>query len=158
MGFFYRKENVKVKEFKDFNPDSEDRWERPPIEVVFNMGSNYTLSIFAIHTNPNDVKNELSSLEKIATNTGNVLILGDLNASGSYYNHAKENNFSTWSWMVKDGEDTTVAAGNTYTYDRVIANKNASKEVVAHGVYTNGIDSKLSDHYPIWFEITPSDK
>jgi len=119
-GVIFRKNQANVKEFKDYNPDTEDRWERPPIEVVFNMGSEYTIRVFAIHTDPDDAKNEISALERITTNSGNVIVIGDLNASGTYYNNRKRNDFADWTWVIKDGEDTTVSTNNSHTYERNI--------------------------------------
>src|SRR3989344_3096310 len=157
-GVLYRKGQVNIQEFNDFNPDAEDRWERQPIQVVFNIGTEYTLNVFAIHTDPDDVKKEITALERITTNSGNVIVIGDLNASGQYYKRDRNTNYSNWNWVIADGEDTTVSKNNSYTYDRVIANPDASREVISHGIYTNGINKEMSDHYLIWVQIVPKER
>jgi exonuclease III len=90
-GVFYKK-NIEVINFIDFNPDKGDRWERPPIEVDFKI-NDYTIRVYNIHTKPQKASEEIRNLEQIATNPGNNVIIGDLNASGNYYNRIKEKQF-----------------------------------------------------------------
>lgn len=149
-GVIYKK-GIGIIEFKDFNPDSLNRWERPPVEVIFNI-SGYILTAYNIHTKPSDVSNELSNLEQIVSNQGNVVILGDLNADCSYYDHSKETQFSGWDWVLQDNEDTTLAASDC-AYDRIIMNPEAYKEYVSKGIYTEGITTDISDHYLVWVEL-----
>lgn len=129
----------------DYNPDSLDRWERPPIKVD---ALNFT--IYNIHTKPDDVKNELSNLEEIVPKeVGNILIIGDLNADCKYYNPEEEPEFDSWTWVIPDTADTTV--GNTdCAYDRIISNN--PLKIKSYGIDTT-ITSEQSDHYLIWVEV-----
>ncbi len=149
-GIIYR-DGIKVKEIIDFNPDSLDRWERPPVRVVFEV-ENYSIAIYNLHAKPDDVKNELFYLESIIENEGNVMVIGDLNADCSYYNPNKNNEFDSWNWIIKDSDDTTVASSRC-AYDRILLNDDAFEEFSGYGIYTEGIDNSISDHYLIWVSL-----
>ena len=145
------KNGINVTSVYDFNPDSEDRWERPPIKVVFEI-NDYLLTAYNIHTKPGAVENELNNLQGVITDSGNVIILGDLNADCSYYNNDRETEFDNWNWVVIDSEDTTVAATDC-AYDRIILNSDAYQEYVSYGIDTSGINDDVSDHYLVWVEL-----
>ena len=149
-GLIYR-DWINITNFKDFNPDKQNRWERPPIKTQFQI-KDYSLVIYNIHTKPEDVKKEMNFLEDAINDNGNVMILGDLNADCSYYNNAKEREFDNWKWLISDDEDTTVSATNC-AYDRIILNNNAYREFKSYGIYKDKISSDISDHYLVWVEI-----
>jgi hypothetical protein len=149
------KTGINIIEFKDFNPDKLDRWERPPIMVKFDI-SGYEVSIYNIHTKPDDVQNEMSNLEDIVVDEGNVVIFGDLNADCSYYNNLKETEFDSWNWIIKDNEDTTVSQTDC-AYDRIILNDNSNLEFSNYGILSEGINKEVSDHYLVWFNLGIND-
>ena len=148
-GIIYR-DGIDIKELVDFNPDSQDRWERPPIEVIFDIDS-YELIAYNIHVKPDDAKQEIDYLEDIVKTEGNVIVLGDLNADCNYYDNANEPDFDSWNWIIEDNEDTTVSSTNC-AYDRIIINNNGFNEYLDHGI-DNSITSEQSDHYLVWVEI-----
>ena len=143
------KEGIKINSFKDYNPDQEDRWERPPIEVSIGLNS-HDLTIFNIHTKPDDVKNELDYLDDLPTDK-NTIIIGDLNADCSYYNNTKEAEFDSWNWVIKDDEDTTVSSTKC-AYDRIILTPNLNFKLIHYGI-DNNITKDQSDHYLVWVEL-----
>jgi len=148
-GVIYKKE-IQVMGVEDFNPDEKNRWERPPIRVDFDV-EGYKFSAYNIHTKPDDVANEIKNLEGVVSTQGNIIVLGDLNADGKYYiNTGKD--FSSWNWLIKDEQDTTVASTDC-AYDRLIVNQNMQEKVVSSGIFTNGITEQVSDHYVIWAKI-----
>ena len=149
-GVLYKK-GIKLEEMRDYNPDAQDRWERPPIEVLFNIDG-YKLRVYNIHTKPTAVKSELASLEEIVSTNGNSIILGDLNADGNYYNHSINTELSNWKWIISDSEDTTVGKTDC-AYDRIILDNDAFQEYSTSGVYRIGITEKVSDHFPVWVEL-----
>ncbi|MDP2628743.1 MAG: hypothetical protein Q8P15_02510 [Nanoarchaeota archaeon] len=149
-GVIYKKE-IDLIYLKDYNPDSKDRWERPPIEVSFKVGD-YSLTIYNIHVKPDDVQNELSNLENVVSDYGNVIILGDLNADCSYYNNKNEKEFENWNWIVKDSDDTAVSSNNC-AYDRIILNDDAKKEYKGYGIDKKEITKEVSNHYLVWVRI-----
>jgi len=149
-GIIY-KNGIEILSSKDFNPDEQDRWERPPIKTTFNI-SGYELTVYNIHTKPEDVQSELDYLEDVVSNYGNVIILGDLNADCTYYNNAKQTEFDSWRWIIADSEDTTSGNSNC-AYDRIILNSDDYAEYKSDGIYKRGITSEVSDHYLVWVEL-----
>jgi len=153
-GVIYR-QGIQIKEFNDFNPDSEDRWERPPVEVTFDIGG-YDLIVYNIHTKPDDVSNEMDNLAEIVKTQGNIVVLGDLNADCDYYDSSKELEFDNWNWVISDNQDTTSSSTNC-AYDRIILNDDANAEFVSYGIYSDGITKDVSDHYLVWVEFSLKD-
>lgn len=149
-GIVYKR-GISLINVKDFNPDTQDRWERPPIEATFNI-TGYTFTAYNIHTKPEAVSNELTALQNVVQNSGNVLILGDLNADCSYYDNSAETQFDSWNWIIKDSEDTTVSQ-TICAYDRIILNDDMEQEFYTYGIYTEGITTNISDHYLVWIEL-----
>ncbi len=149
-GIIY-KDSIEIESIVDYNPDSLDRWERPPIEVVFDING-YDIKVYNIHTKPDDVQQEINYLEDVVSNEGNVIILGDLNADCSYYDNNEENEFDSWTWIIGDNEDTTSSSTNC-AYDRIILNSGILEEYSNYGVYSQGISKEISDHYLIWIEV-----
>ena len=148
-------EPLKLLNFQDFNPDAQDRWERSPIAVSFDVGG-YVVTLYTIHTKPEDVDNELEALEDLVDDTGNVIVLGDLNADCTYYNHQTSSAFADWHWVLDDQEDTTVAKTDC-AYDRILLNEDAFTEYVRQGIYSEGIDAKVSDHHLVWLVLRTRD-
>lgn len=149
-GIMYRK-GIEITSFRDYNPDKGDRWERPPIEVNFDIGG-YDLTVYTLHTKPRDVKTELSHLEKVVDTSGNIAIIGDLNADNGYYNKVNENEFSDWNWVIPDTEDTTLSQTKA-AYDRILLNDDAFDSYIDYGVHKENVTSQISDHYPVWVEL-----
>ena len=149
-GVIYRKD-IEVHDWKDFNPDSQDRWERPPIEVTFDIGG-YELVVYNVHTKPEDAPSEISHTEEVARINGNVIVMGDLNADCGYYNASVEDDFASWHWVVEDYEDTTVSSTDC-AYDRIILNDDSMEEYAGDGIYSEGITPDVSDHYLVWVEL-----
>jgi len=149
-GVIYKNE-INLIDFKDYNPDSQDRWERPPIKIIFNI-EDYSFTVYNIHIKPEDVQEELNYLEDVVSDAGNVLILGDLNADCSYYKNEEQTEFNDWNWLVKDDEDTT-SSDSDCAYDRIILNGDAYEEYVRDGIYKKGITTDVSDHYLVWVEM-----
>lgn len=141
---------------EDFNPDPQDRWERPPIKVTFTTGA-YTFVVYNIHADPDDVKNELRALQDVVVDQGNVIVMGDLNADCAYYNPIKETEFDFWHWAIDDQWDTTVSATDC-TYDRIILNDDSQKEFLSAGVFKEGITAQVSDHYLVYLVMTTQEQ
>ena len=148
------KHGINITSIRDFNPDSQDRWERPPVKIKFSING-YPLTAYNLHSKPSEVQEELEYLENAVMDSGNVLILGDLNADCSYYNNEKETEFDSWNWLIKDDEDTTVAKSDC-AYDRIILNADATEEYHDYGIYKKSITKDVSDHYLVWVEMKVS--
>jgi hypothetical protein len=148
-GIFFRSP-VKISGFNDLNPDPNNRWERPPIRVTFNV-KNYQFTAYNLHTDPDTTPQEIGDLEKIVVKdrSRNIIVLGDLNADCGSYNTKKNNHFKSWLWAIN--EDTTVSSTNC-AYDRIIFNADAQKEYVCCGV-NKETQKKHSDHYLVWAQL-----
>lgn len=151
-GIIY-KDGIRITDLTDYNPDSQDRWERPPVKVTFDYNG-YILTAYNIHIKPDDVKKELQGLESVVSNVSNVIVLGDLNADCTYYKPQQDTEFDAWIWIITDDQDTTVASTDC-AYDRIIMNRDAYQEYASHGIYKGGITKDVSDHYLVWVEIKP---
>ena len=154
IGVIFRN-NLKITSWEDFNPDAEDRWERPPLKVGFEKDG-YAFTVYAIHIKPDDAQQELYYLEEVIEDEGNTLIIGDLNADCSYYDNAIETEFDDWAWLIQDHHDTTVAKSSC-AYDRILLNADAFADIVAGGIIREGITKAVSDHYLIWTQLKASD-
>lgn len=150
VGIIYRK-GIKIINFTDFNPDVLDRWERPPIEVRFNVDG-YKLSVYNIHTKPTNASIELTNLDSLVPDYGDTIVIGDLNADCGYFNHGKEDQFNKWNWIISDSDDTSTSESSC-AYDRIIINDNAKNEFEYYGIFNKSIDKNVSDHYLVWAEF-----
>ena len=151
-GIIYNK-SIKIKDFKDFNPDAQDRWERPPIEVTFDIDG-YKLIVYNIHIKAGDAPLEIDYLEDVVKTQGNVMVLGDLNADCAYYSRLDEGDFilASWNWAISDYDDTTVSSFTDCAYDRILLNDDVYWEYQSDGIYKE-ITPDMSDHYLVWVEI-----
>jgi len=148
-GIIY-KNTIELLSITDYNPEYATVFERPPVQARFQIGAE-TLDIVNIHTDPDLVPQELEALDQLIQEEGNSMIIGDLNADCSYYKPAKEPDFDTWTWVIQDTEDTTVASTDC-AYDRIILSDQLAPEVNGYGIDTN-VTEEQSDHYLVWVEL-----
>jgi endonuclease/exonuclease/phosphatase family metal-dependent hydrolase len=132
------------------------------------------------HLQPGAVDNEIRVLPHVADyyrelwNDPDVMIVGDLNADGNYFDETLLDSIfpeSEYNIIITDDYDTTLAQSEN-TYDRFII----SSTVAAHFTGNFGVirfdevydfsalsiaPRAVSDHYPVWAEflteITPSE-
>ncbi|MCS7109416.1 MAG: hypothetical protein NZ903_01310 [Candidatus Micrarchaeota archaeon] len=150
-GIIFDKRKIKINDIRDFNPDLEDRWERPPIALNISVNNGKWIVIYTIHVKPRDAEKEISNLEALLSGLSYpVLIIGDLNADCAFYNTSRKH-FENWIWVIGDDEDTTVGPTNC-AYDRIIINEKMMEYYNAYGIDKN-ITKELSDHYLIWIEL-----
>lgn len=142
----------------DYNPDSLDRWERPPVRADIYY-HNYSFTAYNIHTKPDNVSIELSNLESLIsseTNQENLIVLGDLNADCNYFNPYSSSLFNDWKWVIDNNADTT-SQNSDCAYDRIIMNNDAYREFIKTGIDKESIDIKVSDHYLVYALIRDND-
>lgn len=151
---------------KDFNLlNYSDEFERPPLKVIMqlnkiNMSANGTLnsrdsinvSFFIIHTKPTDAQNEIKELEELVYSDPDFykVVLGDLNMDCDYYPESGSN-FGGYTSFINSDQDTTVGLTNC-AYDRIFVSPPFARLVTLSGIDTN-TNSKMSDHYPIFFQV-----
>ena len=88
-----------------------------------------------------------------------IMIMGDINADGSYFDEDKQIQFkdtSKYQWIITNDMDTNVAQGNK-TYDRMIVTPALAKHFTGEcgvfhfdEVYPLEVEpKKVPDHYPV---------
>lgn len=132
----------------DYQADYQEEMQRPPFKTTF-TSNNWSFTLYTIHTQPDNVSNDLSVLEMIVGNPADdAIILGDLNADGSYYDEENIQHFTSWNWVISNDIDTTVASSDN-TYDRIIINNATLNNFVSSGVMDD-VNSDQSDHYLVY--------
>jgi hypothetical protein len=143
----------------DWTGNLQNQFSRPPFQVTFTVDS-WTFTIFTIHTDPNYVRQELDNLYNLVGDPeGDTIIIGDLNADGTYYNEVTDraNDFVNWEWKITNEMDTTVASGpERWTYDRIIINDAAENNFIRPGIMDDVVDGQ-SDHYLVYGVFNPDE-
>ena len=148
---FYNDQATLV-DYYDYQAEYQDEMQRPPLKATF-TSNNWTFSIYTVHTQPDNVPGELSVMETIIGNvTDDTIIIGDLNADGSYYDEDNIVRFTDWNWVVTNDIDTTVATSDN-TYDRIIINDATENNLISFGVMDD-VKSGQSDHYLVYAEFS----
>ena len=109
--------------------DTDGDFARPPHITVFTV-ANTSFTVINNHIAPGDAVAEIKALSKVVSalssaNNTNVIILGDLNADGSYFNENSDwsdvslVSTSNYVNLVDNNINTTVAVSSN-TYDRIL--------------------------------------
>ncbi|MDR0645308.1 MAG: endonuclease [Treponema sp.] len=170
----YDTDKLEVKDRATFD-DAEDWFQRSPMAVYFQTKDKFDFILINNHIQPSDAAREISVLPEVIAyfqdkwGERDVMVMGDFNADGSYYN---ENNLidvfpeSDYLIILTNEYDTTVAGTedvNT-TYDRFIITDPAREDYTGNFgvIYYDkmydfaalGIEPKqVSDHFPLWAEF-----
>ncbi len=132
----------------DYTTEYQKVMQRPPLKVTF-TSNNWTFTLYTIHVQPDNVPGELSLLENIVEEpSSDTIILGDLNADGSYYDEENIMHFTDWNWAITNDIDTTVATSDN-TYDRIIINDATENNLLSVGVMDD-VTKDQSDHYLVY--------
>lgn len=151
---FYRRDTVTPIRTNDLSlSDVYYRyWERPPFEVTFETRENYTFTVLTLHTKPTNAENETHQLDWItSTMTGDVMVIGDLNADCDYLKMASTYALVNWTWAIPDNADTTSGPSDC-AYDRIVVNPSMTPHLLQAGIDKT---TNYSDHYEIWGVVTP---
>jgi endonuclease/exonuclease/phosphatase family metal-dependent hydrolase len=149
--------------------DVDDVFEREPYIASFKIGS-FDFVLVGIHTKPEDAYNEIGNLTSVvssiqAANPGerDIIVMGDFNADGLYFNENDNSNpfkASGFNWLITNNMDTMVKTD--YTYDRiVILDTTLNNEYDAgtgqvfyfdqvYGLNNQTLVGEVSDHYPVF--------
>jgi endonuclease/exonuclease/phosphatase family metal-dependent hydrolase len=153
-------------------PDLEDKFERNPYAVYFATNDNFDFVLIDNHLKPGDAEAEIAALPEVVTyyqsfwDESDVLIVGDFNADGYYYDESALSAIfpeSEYTIIISNEYDTTVAVSDN-TYDRFIITGSAREDFTGNfGVvrFDEVYDFEqyriapraVSDHYPIWAEF-----
>ena len=171
--YFYNTESVELIEGSErvYN-DTGDVFEREPFIAGFRSGG-FDFTLVGIHTKPDDAYNEIGNLTLVVQSIldgdpqeGDVIVLGDFNADGSYFDEGDTGNplrDPAYFWVVADEVDTMTKTD--WTYDRmVMTNATHGWEYVEgsasvlyfdeeYGIEDPELVWAISDHYPIYAEF-----
>lgn len=146
-----------------------DFFEREPYIASFISG-NFDFTLVGIHVKPDDAASEICYLSDVVNSTlaGNpderdIIVMGDFNADGSYFDENDNTNpfkASWFYWVITNDMDTMTKTD--WTYDRMVMMDSTFNyeyiENSAEVFYFDKeyeIDNKefvweVSDHYPIY--------
>ena len=172
--YFYNTETVTHAEGSDHvYSDTADVFEREPYIATFSSGG-FDFTLVGIHIKPDDAPQEIGNLTIVVASIlaadpdeGDIIILGDLNADGSYFNEDGTSNplqAADYHWTVTDEMDTMTKTD--WTYDRIILlDATYSHEYVdgstqvyyfdqIYGITDEELIWDVSDHYPVYAEFS----
>jgi len=152
-------------------PEGTDPFHRQPYIATFeDKNETFSLVLITIHTDPDEATEEINSLSTVLDDTrqicpeeDNFVIMGDLNADGSYFDEDKANALSCgeYCWLIDNSMDTTTGDTNC-TYDRIIITEDMEPYFTGNsGVFrydlvynlTSEETDAVSDHYPVYAEF-----
>ena len=168
--YIYNTETIQFTQESDYvYNDVDDFFEREPYIASFKAG-NFDFVLVGIHTKPDDAYNEIGNLTSVVSsiqsanpNEYDIIVMGDFNADGSYFDEDDTSNLfkaSEYNWIITNSMDTMVKTN--YTYDRIVllgATLNHeyyadSAQVFyfdqAYGLNNQTFVSEVSDHYPVF--------
>ena len=153
-----------------YNDSAKDSFQREPLVSQFELidlkgnstGLDFTL--INIHTKPTEAVSEMEALQDVLNwsldtfEENDQIILGDFNADCSYasYQDLISLSISTanHTWIIPDDADTTVSDSRC-AYDRVVTTGDLDERLTgAWGVDMEISSSNVSDHRPVWFDIS----
>ena len=153
-----------------YNDSAKDSFQREPLVSQFELidltgnstGLDFTL--INIHTKPTEAVSEMEALQDVLNWSSDTfeendqIILGDFNADCSYasYQDLISLSISTanHTWIIPDDADTTVSDSRC-AYDRVVTTGDLDERLTgAWGVDMEISSSNVSDHRPVWFDIS----
>lgn len=168
--YIYNTETVQFIQGSDYvYSDVNDVFEREPYIAIFKAG-NFDFVLVGIHTKPDDAYNEIgnltlvvSSIQTANPNEHDIIVMGDFNADGTYFDEDDTSNLfkaSEYNWIITNNMDTMVKTD--YTYDRmVVLESTLNHEYDADSAQVFYFDqvyeldnqtfvSEISDHYPVF--------
>ena len=168
--YIYNTETVQFIQGSDYvYNDVNDVFEREPYIASFKAG-NFDFVLVGIHTKPDDAYNEIgnltlvvSSIQTANPNENDIIVMGDFNADGSYFDEDDTSNpfkASDYNWLITNAMDTMVKTD--YTYDRmVVLDSTLNHEYDAgsaqvfyfdqvYGLNNQTFVAEISDHYPVF--------
>ncbi len=174
--YFYNTETVGFIEDSDYvYNDTDDVFEREPYIASFRSG-NFDFTLVGIHVKPDDAYSEISnlavvihSLQSDDPNEKDIIVMGDFNADGSYFDEDDISNpfkTSQFYWVIDNDMDTMTKTD--WTYDRmVLTDATYSHEYIedsigvfyfdsAYGIDNETLVWEVSDHYPVYAEFETS--
>ncbi len=174
--YFYNTETIDFIQGSDYvYEDADDVFEREPYVASFRSGG-FDFTLVGVHTKPDDAYCEIGNLTLVvlSVRTGapdeeDIIVLGDLNADGNYFDEEGTANplmGSGFHWTVANEMDTMTKTD--WTYDRIVMTDSTyGHEYVQgstgvfyfdeeYGISEEELVWDVSDHYPVYAEFYTS--
>jgi len=171
--YFYNTETVDfIEGSAHVYNDTGDVFEREPFIASFRSGG-FDFTLVGVHTKPDDAYAEIGNLTAVVYSVraedpgeGDIIVLGDLNADGSYFDEDDDSNpfkAQGFYWVITNEMDTMTKTD--WTYDRmVLLNFTYGHEYVGGSARVFYFDEEfdigeealvweVSDHYPVFAEF-----
>jgi endonuclease/exonuclease/phosphatase family metal-dependent hydrolase len=184
FAFIYNPAEVRLIQSARY-PDSGSRFERPPFAAYFSTEPSASPSapasdfiVVNCHIKPDESRvrttAEIALLPEVAQyfkalwHEPDILVVGDFNADGIYYDKTKLQGVfppSQWTELSGNDWDTAVSGNVNAAYDRFFISKSAVEDWTGNaGVIrfdewdgcwriTSNPAAAISDHYPLWAEF-----
>ena len=164
---FYNEEKiVALDEGELYNDSQYDFFQREPlITQLSTLDGRFTFVMQVIHTKPSSAIEEIDALHEVFEwsklkydNETNFIMLGDFNAGCSYASPEEldllEIRSENYTWIIPDSADTNLAQ-SVCAYDRIVISNEINDNFTGNwGVESTFTNDSISDHWPIWFEIS----
>ena len=168
--YFYNTDEIEFIEGSAYvYNDINDVFQREPYIASFKSG-NFDFTLAGIHVKPDDADSEIGHLADVVDsilvkdpNEKDIIVMGDFNADGSYFDENDNINpfkFSKYHWAITNNMDTMTKTD--WTYDRIVMmNATLSYEYMSNSAAVFYFDKEyalneeklvleVSDHYPIY--------
>lgn len=148
---FYRQASITIGETGLASTPAEGTYSRPPMYARVKTSS-VDFYVLSIHTAPGSATQEIQDLPYAAnaryTTDPDVMIVGDFNSDGTYFTEATgwatfDARFvpaTPYTRAIADTIDTTIAQGNTYTYDRIVLSPSLAAKMQASSAVPHYFD------------------
>ncbi len=152
----YRKESIVVDSVYQV-PDPYDKLHREPFVCYCRSGS-FDFSIINIHTDPDEIPEELNALDDVLLSElkkeKDAILMGDLNAAPAEFDELGR--IAGVFYVIPNGKTTNVRG--TQTYDNIVFIGNELREYLRGDVYdfksifglTQEQALDISDHLPVY--------
>ena len=152
-----------------FDDSTQDLFQREPFVAQFaTIEGDFTFVLINVHTTPTEAVAEIGALHDVIgwsriayPAEDDFIALGDFNAGCDYASPEEldllDLRGDDYVWMVPDTADTNLAARQC-AYDRIVGTAAvAGHDTGRWGVDEAFADSAVSDHWPVWVELTPTE-
>ncbi len=152
-----------------FDDSTQDLFQREPFVAQFaTVEGDFTFVLINVHTKPTEALAEIDALHDVIgwsqlayPAEDDFIALGDFNAGCDYASPEEldllDIRGDDYVWLIPDTADTNLA-GRECAYDRIVGTEPVADHFTdVWGVDEAFVDAAVSDHWPVWVELTPTE-
>jgi len=164
--FYYNSDILILTDTSLYDDTKKDYFQREPYIASFKTKKgNLSFIICTIHTTPELAVEEIASLYEVAKwipnrfkDINNIIFCGDFNASCKYARPNQLANLNIhkppFNWIIPDTMKTNLSFNENCTYDRFVVTDSLYHKVTNWSVLKYFTSKKVSDHWPIYIELS----